>query len=118
MSDGKCVCGEINSRNCPVHQVKMQTGKMEGFQWIIYPREFNALVDAGIISCGYRINVDISEEKTAIEAKLKIAVEALEHIASRSPKCDGCLLSDISLFEHYNFIARQALESYRKFKGD
>lgn len=39
--------------------------------------------------------------------------EALGHIASFLIKCDGCSCPEISLSEHYAYIAKDVLKKYR-----
>lgn len=48
-------------------------------------------------------------ERDEARHRLETARDALRHIASTKPVCEGCMLIDISLLEHYRCIAEQAL---------
>lgn len=53
---------------------------------------------------------EIFEKYCKLEEALRIAKDALRHIKSNRPVCEGCISPDISLSEHYSFNALQALE--------
>lgn len=42
------------------------------------------------------------------------AVEALEHISADLARCEGCSEPSISLSEHYDFLAQEALTRIRE----
>ena len=44
------------------------------------------------------------------EPEIRRLRAALQHIAGDKAQCDGCISPDISLSEHYSYIAREALE--------
>ena len=53
---------------------------------------------------------EIFEKYCKLEEALRIAKDALRHIKSNRPACEGCTSPDISLSEHYSFNALKALE--------
>lgn len=54
---------------------------------------------------------EIFEKYCKLEEALRIAKDALRHIKSNRPACEGCISPDISLSEHYSFKALEALEN-------
>lgn len=53
---------------------------------------------------------EIFEQYAKMNEALRIAKDALRHIKSNRPVCEGCISTDISLSEHYSFNALKALE--------
>ena len=53
---------------------------------------------------------EIFEKYCKLEEALRIAKDALRHIKSNRPVCEGCISPDISLSEHYSFNALEALK--------
>lgn len=41
--------------------------------------------------------------------QVELQERALRHVSSKSPVCEGCTSPEISLVEHYTFVADQAL---------
>ena len=68
---------------------------------LLYPEDFNELVNLKVIDCGYRINTDISKEKDSLRSRIKdlnakvdtlnMALETAKHALSRpSRECAAC----------------------------
>lgn len=65
--------------------------------------------------------LDLSQELKAQYDQLKAdadkLVEALRHIQAKKPMCEGCACAEISLLEHYDCVAEQALKDWQDKYG-
>lgn len=59
-------------------------------------------------------DIDRAKEATKVRIERDAYREALKHITARLPVCDGCISPDISLMEHFHFVATEAVARFEK----